>query len=176
MEISIKPVTPETCYLYCNLGIKAYKEHYLHLWKNSDPSPYIQKSFTLDVVDSELKDISSNLFLIYTGEKAIGILKIIKDASIAPYSSKEAIFLEKIYLLNEFSGIGLGSRVLSWVETYSLNSNKKILWLETMQKGQALNFYLKNEYKILKATNHPMDEVLPDQKPMYVLFKKLKNT
>lgn len=176
MEIKIRPVTQESCPLYCNLGIKAYKEHYLHLWKNEDPSPYIQQSFTRDVVESELKDTSSYLFLIYAGDKAAGILKIIKDASIAPYTSKEAIFLEKIYLLNEFSGRGMGSQVLRWVEAYSIDLNKTILWLETMQKGQALNFYLKNEYKILKAKNHPMDEVLSDQKPMYVLFKKLKNT
>jgi len=176
MEINIRPVTPATCPLYCNLGIKAYKEHYLHLWKNSDPSPYIQKSFTMDMVNSELKDSSSYLFLIYSGDKAVGILKIIKDASIAPYSSKQAIFLEKIYLLNEYSGKGLGGHVLSWVETYSLNSNKKILWLETMQKGQALNFYIKNDFEILRAKNHPMKEVLLDHKPMYVLFKKLKNT
>lgn len=173
MEIKFESVSNETCQLYCNLGIKAYKEHYLHLWKNKDPTPYIKESFTIDVVKHELKDKSSALWLIYQGNKAVGILKLIKDAPIAPHISEETIFLEKIYILNKFSGKGIGSLALSWVEKYSLDSNKQLLWLETMQQGPALNFYLKNGYEILKEKQLKFEQVLEKQKPMYVLMKKL---
>ncbi|MGB5203879.1 GNAT family N-acetyltransferase [Eudoraea sp.] len=173
MEIKFEAVASKTCELYCKLGIKAYKEHYLHLWKNNDPTPYIEESFTLDVVVNELKDNLSSLWLMYIGDTAVGILKLIKDAPIGPYNSKEATLLEKIYILNKFSGNGIGSLALSWVETYCQNSNKQVLWLETMQKGPALNFYLKNGYQILKEKQLKFDLVLDKQKPMYVLLKKI---
>jgi GNAT superfamily N-acetyltransferase len=173
MEIKFEAVSIETCQLYCNLGIKAYKEHYLHLWKNNDPTPYIEESFTTEVVRHELKDKSSSLWLIYLGNKAVGILKLIKDAPIAPNISKETVFLEKIYILNKYSGIGIGSLALGWVEKYCLNSNKHLSWLEAMQKGPALNFYLKNGYEILKEKQLKYEQVLEKQKPMYVLMKKV---
>ncbi|WP_297703548.1 GNAT family N-acetyltransferase [uncultured Eudoraea sp.] len=174
MEIKFEAVTSETCELYCKLGIKAYKEHYLHLWENNDPTPYIEESFTLDVVRHELKDNSSSLCLIYKGDTAVGILKLINGAPIKQYNSKEAILLEKIYILNEFSGFGIGSLALRWVEKYCLNSNKQLIWLETMQIGPALKFYLKNGYNILKIKQLKFDQVLDKQKPMFVLMKKVK--
>jgi len=173
MEINFEAVSNETCQLYCNLGIKAYREHYLHLWKNNDPTPYIEESFTLEVVRHELNDKSSALWLINQGNKAVGILKLIKDAPIALHISKENIFLEKIYILNKFSGKGIGSLALGWVEKYCIDSNKHLLWLETMQQGPALNFYLKNGYEILKEKQLKYEQVLEKQKPMYVLLKKV---
>ncbi|MGB5385759.1 MAG: GNAT family N-acetyltransferase [Eudoraea sp.] len=174
MEIKFETVTNDTCELYCKIGIKAYKEHYLHLWKNNDPTPYIEESFTIDVVRHELKDNLLSHWLIYKGDTAVGILKLIKDAPIGPFNLKESILLEKIYILNKFSGKGIGSLALSWVEIYCLNSNKQVLWLEAMQKGLALNFYLKNGYHILKAKQLKFDLVLDKQKPMYVLWKKIR--
>lgn len=174
MDIKFEAVTSKTCELYCKIGIKAYKEHYLHLWKNNDPTPYIEESFTIDVVRYELKDNSSSLWLIYKGDTAIGVLKLIKDAPTGSHTSREAILLEKIYILNKFSGLGIGSLALSWVEKYCLNSDKQVLWLEAMQKGPALNFYLKNGYHILKEKQLKFDLVLDKEKPMYVLLKKIK--
>ena len=174
MEIKFEAVASVNCELYCKIGIKAYKEHYLHLWENNDPTPYIEESFTTDVVRHELKDNPSSLWLIYNGDTAVGILKLIKGAPIEPYNSKEALLLEKIYILNEFSGLGIGSLALNWIETYCLNSDKQVIWLETMQIGPALNFYLKNGYHILNVKQLKFDQVLDKQKPMFVLLKKVK--
>lgn len=173
MEIKFEAVSNKTCQLYCELGTKAYKEHYLHLWKNNDPAPYIKESFTIDVVKDELKDNSASLWLIYRGNTAVGILKLIKDTPIASHTSKETVLLEKIYILNKFSGKGIGSFTLSWVETYCLKANRQVLWLETMQKGAALNFYLKNGYHIIREKQLKFDQVLENQKPMFVLSKKV---
>jgi GNAT superfamily N-acetyltransferase len=172
MEIKFEAVTNENCHLYCKLGIRAYKEHYLHLWKNNDPSPYIKKSFRPDIVKCDLKDTTTFLLIIYAGKKAVGILKLIKDFPFSTHTIKDSVFLEKIYLINEFSGKGIGSIVLKWVETYCLDSGKNMVWLETMQKGPALNFYLKNGYHIIKEKQLEFDQVLDEQKPMYVLLKK----
>lgn len=174
MEIKFEAVSNETSQLYCKLGIKAYKEHYLHLWKNNDPTPYIEESFTIDVVRHELNDNLSSLWLIYKEDTAVGILKLIKDTPTGSHTTKESLLLEKIYILNKFSGNGIGSLALSWVETYCKNWNKQVLWLETMQKGPALNFYLKNGYHILNEKQLKFDQVLDNQKPMYVLLKKVK--
>ena len=146
----------------------------MHLWKNNDPSPYIKESFTIDVVKDELKDNSASLWLIYRGNTAVGILKLIKDTPITSHTSKETVLLEKIYILNKFSGKGIGSLTLSWVETYCLKANRQVLWLETMQKGAALNFYLKNGYHIIREKKLNFDQVLEKQKPMYILSKKVK--
>ncbi|WP_019668471.1 GNAT family N-acetyltransferase [Eudoraea adriatica] len=174
MEIKIEEVSNKTCRLYCKLGTKAYKEHYLHLWQNNDPAPYIEKSFTIDVVKDELKDNSVSLWLIYHENTAVGILKLIKDAPIASHASKEVVLLEKIYILHKFSGKGIGSFALRWVETYCLKANRQLIWLETMQKGAALNFYLKNGYHIIREKKLKFDQVLEKQKPMYILYKKVK--
>ena len=54
--VTLVPVNHDNLTIYLTIGIKSYRENYLHLWENEDPTPYISNGFTSDVVERELQD------------------------------------------------------------------------------------------------------------------------
>ncbi len=172
-KVKILPLTEQLFKGYIEVGTIAYNQHYQHLWKNKNGTPYIKSSFTLLVLKREMQDANTELFLIKNKNTSIGILKLDLDASLNSYSKKKALLLDKIYLLKEHSGKGVGKKILDFAETRARLLNKKILWLDTMKSGPALKFYLKNGFEIYGETKLRFSETLEAERPMYILVKKI---
>ena len=80
---------------------------------------------------------------------------------------------EKIYLLKAHSGQGLGKKVLQWIENHAKSLNKKVVWLDTMQKGNPILFYQKNGYVVKRESEVILPRVKPSEKAMWILTKRL---
>lgn len=171
--IHFEPLNKKKYQTYIEVGIKAYNQHYLHLWPNENSKPYIESSFTLEVLAKEESDNNTILYLIQLNGKAVGIFKITLNSKLDVYTQQEALYVDKIYILNEFSGQGIGEKILQFVQLRAEAMGKKIIWLDTMQKGPALHFYLKNGFKIHSETNIIFDTVIPEESLMWVMTKEL---
>ncbi len=163
------PLTAELISTYNSVGTSSYRQHYLHLWTNRNPTQYIEKSFTTQVVASEIKDSNLGLFLIEEKGEVAGILKLVIDAPTEGYTGRQSLMLEKIYILKSHSGQGLGKKCIRFVIDLTESMGKKILWLCTMKKGRALEFYLDLGFEIFGEKLLPFPNVLDDQRPMYKL-------
>jgi GNAT superfamily N-acetyltransferase len=171
--IYLEELTPETFNDYCDIGKQAYTEHYLHLWPNADPTPYFVSSFTIAVLDDELKNRNTRLYIIRKGTTGIGILKLVKDKGVHTHPPEVSMLLEKVYVLNEYTGQGSGLEILKLVETYAKSLGKTILWLEAMKKGRAFSFYKQHGFSIVQEKELPFKESLPEERGMYILKKEL---
>jgi len=171
--IHFEPLTAKRFTTYIEVGIKAYSQHYLHLWPGKDATPYIESSFTISVLQQEDFDENTRLFIINFNSKAVGILKFTINCKLTPFSEKEALYLDKIYILNEYSGKGIGKRVLQFVLLRAKKFQKNILWLDTMQNGPALQFYIKNGFEIYSEKLLYFPTMLENERPMFVLTKKV---
>lgn len=170
--VHFEPITPETYTSYIEVGTQAYNQHYLHLWLNGNSSPYIEGSFTMAVLEKEDDDDNTILYRILSNQKAVGVLKITLNAALASFSKKEALYIDKIYILNEYSGKGIGKKALQFVTLRAKKMQKEIVWLDTMQKGPALDFYVKNGFEIHSENRVPYKEVLDEEGLMWIVMKK----
>ncbi len=173
IKVTLEPVTVSNLEKYIAVGIKSYGEHYLHLWENNDPTPYISHGFTNEVVERELQDPNALNYLINWNNKTVGILKLVKNCGIDEITDKDALKAEKIYLLKEHSGKGIGKQVLQLIEDTARDLNKKIVWLDAMQKGNPVRFYQKNGFTIKRESEVMLPNVKPAEKAMWILTKKL---
>ncbi len=123
-----------------------YPEHYTHIWKNEDPSYYINLSFTEKAFAKDFKIKNIVYFLIEKNSKRLGLLKIRRDQEIQGYTKTEALQLEKIYLLKESIGLGIGKKGVDFTKNYAMKLNKKVIWLDVMTTSPALTFYQKNGF------------------------------
>lgn len=171
--IQIIPLTPDLFEQYIRLGKASYSQHYLHLWENQDPSAYFENAFRPEVVKQEWEDPGVRLFLIYLNAKPAGILKIILEKIIGKENEISCLFLERIYLLSEFTGKGVGKEALRFSESLARKNNRQYVCLEAMQKGPALRFYEKNGYRILGAKNLHFPGSVEEERPMYILGKEI---
>lgn len=172
-KIHLEPVTPSNLEVYLEVGTQSYCEHYLHLWENEDPTPYISVGLTKNVVSRELTDPNALLYLIQQDQTTVGILKLVKDCGIDEITPVDALKAEKIYFLKVYSGKGFGKQVLQFIEGLAKGHNKKYVWLYAMQKGNPIHFYQKQGYKIKRESEVELPNAKPSEKAMWVLTKEL---
>lgn len=172
-KIELVPVTLANLDTYLEVGTTSYCQHYLHLWENEDPSPYINYGLTKAVVLRELEDPNALNYLINHGNTTVGILKLVRDCGIDELTDEEALKAEKIYFLKEHSGKGFGKQVLQYIEEMARELGKKYVWLDTMQKGNPILFYQKNGYTIKRESAVVLPNAKPEERPMWILTKSL---
>ena len=172
--IHFEPLTEQSYAEYIAIGTKAYQQHYLHLWPNQDASPYLKSSFTQAVLEKEALDDNTVLYIIRWNKEAVGIFKITLQAPLKNSTAKASLCVNKIYVLKEYSGKGIGKKVLQFATLRAKELKKEMVWLDTMQKGPALHFYLKNGFEIHSETTVQLPTVLEDEKLMWILTKTMK--
>lgn len=160
--------------MYRSLGNTAYRQHYTYLWENKDPSPYLEHSFSEDALIRQLQDGETELGIISADGRPVGIFKLIYNCQISPFSGSESVLLEKLYLLEQATSQGYGKEVLELLEGKLLLLNRRVIWLDTMQKGRALAFYLNHGFVIYGKKNLSYPTILASEKPMFILAKELK--
>jgi GNAT superfamily N-acetyltransferase len=171
--IKFEPLVPLLYDDYIKIGTTAYNQHYRHLWPYGDTSTYIENSFTKEVLLKEEKDENTALYLLKMKDDYVGILKITLDMAIAKLNKSEALYLDKIYIQNEFTGLGIGRETLKFIEIKARELSKKAIFLGAMQNGPALSFYLANNFSIIDTTKVPFKNVIEKEKPMFILLKKV---
>lgn len=151
---------------------QSYEEHYLHLWKDNG-ARYISETISESIFQEWVKN-NSNIFLkVVVEDEIVGYIKLNKNRDVNGNHSSNNLELDKIYLIQKFSGKGLGTYCLEEIESIARKLNTKIIWLKVMANNQAVQFYLKNGYAIIGDTKleHPM--VIPEHSSMYVMSKSL---
>ncbi|GMN09499.1 hypothetical protein MTsPCn9_00450 [Croceitalea sp. MTPC9] len=173
MEVNLEPVTLSNIEFYISVGIQSYKEHYLHLWKNQDPSPFINAHLTKESVVQTLNDSKQLFYLIKANEFNAGILNLTLDSDKEPCIPKKNLLLNKIYILQSYSGKGIGSKTLSFVHELAKRHEKDSVWLYAMKKGKPIRFYKKHKYRIVKESYIELPNVLETEKEMWLMERKL---
>src|SRR5215831_15301327 len=96
-DIQIRRIGAEDAALLNDVAIRAYSDHYLHLWYD-EGRWYIKKSFSTKNLVRELEDANAWFYLIYFNEIAVGFLKLNIDAPLEKEENMNALELERIYL------------------------------------------------------------------------------
>lgn len=172
-SISIVPLSQETLNIYVRVGRKAYEQHYLDVWENQDASSYVQSSFSAKAVGDDLKNNKNDLFIIHSEKKPVGVLKIVVNQPVASFAPKEALLLEKIYLLKEHAGKGIGKKAIQFVVDHAKQLGKKVLWLDVMDSSPAFRFYLKNGFVEVGQKTLDLPGIKQNEKGMHILMKIL---
>lgn len=173
MNLNFIAVNEQNLAQYINVGIQSYKEHYLHLWENSDPAPFINAFLTKEFVNNALKDSCQLFYVITADQKDVGILNITLDAKKGFFLSPKNLLLNKIYLLKEHSASGIGSKALDFVHNIAQSLQKEVVWLYAMKRGKPMQFYKKHGYQIVQDAFIELPHVLEHEKEMWLMAKKM---
>ena len=173
MEVIFNPVSNANIDSYISVGIQSYKEHYLHLWQDQDPSPFINKYLTKQSVIEGINNQKQLFYIVKVNKENAGILNITIDSEKEKSICKHNLLLNKIYLLNSFSGKGVGSKTIDFVNQLALEYKKDSILLYAMKKGKPLDFYKKHGYQIIKEAFIDLPRVLNKEKEMWLMKLKL---
>ncbi|MDQ3321488.1 MAG: GNAT family N-acetyltransferase [Acidobacteriota bacterium] len=114
------------------IGIDSYLPHYAHLWKENNAEWYLNKCFGDEFLQNELADANIEYYIISAEEKNIGILKLVLRKPLPDSDIENALYLEKIYFIKEWTGKGVGRELINFTFERAGELNRECVWLVAM--------------------------------------------
>jgi len=125
--------------------------------KDNDPSDfkdYIEKAFSKETISKELLNPDCNFFFVHNDREIVAYFKLNVGTAQTDVKLKDSLELERIYVLSQFQGLGLGKQILDYIKGLSIERGKRMLWLGVWEENKrAINFYKRQGFQ--KFGTHP---------------------
>ena len=156
------------------LVTRVYTPVYKHLWKNEDCNWYLNRFYSKENLQKELKEDAEYYFVIYNS-KYVGIIRIQYNKPLIGFSKKSTVYFNRIYLGSEAQGKGVAKAIFNWVELQAKRKGENSIWLKCMDsQQQALHFYTKQDYKHIGNSHLDFDILNKGLNGIYIFWKSLK--
>ena len=125
-----------------DLSISTFIDTYGHLNKQENIDRHLDRAFNKERLLYELNDPNVHYHFLCSDDKVIGFIKLNCLDSQTEVVPEENIELERIYLLNEYKGKGLGRKLIEKAIVVCQELHYKKLWLGVWKKNpNAVLFY-----------------------------------
>jgi ribosomal protein S18 acetylase RimI-like enzyme len=143
---------------------KAFIQAFTANNKPENVKAYLDEAFTLEQFQEEYQNEGSTFFKLVSGTQIIGYTKVNLTPAQTDVHDPESLEIARLYLLDEFIGLGLGKMLLEQAIDFAKEKQKKYIWLGVWEHNpRAISFYERNGFE--KFSSHPFpfgDEVQTD--------------
>ncbi|MFN3298647.1 MAG: GNAT family N-acetyltransferase [Sediminibacterium sp.] len=117
-----------------------------------DLNKYLQEQLSLNKLVEELNNNYSEFYFASENERVIGYLKLNWEKAQTELIDEAAFEIERIYILKEYFGKGLGQFILDHAIIIGKAHQPTFIWLGVWEKNsRAIRFYEKNGFKIFSS-------------------------
>ena len=115
------------------IGVASYIPHYAHLWKPRGLEWYLERCFGEEFLQREIVDPNVEYYIISSADnRNIGVLKLVLQKRVPDSSVENALYLEKIYFVKEWTGKGVGRDAMNFTFERAADLNRECVWLVAM--------------------------------------------
>ena len=167
--IVISKAKLEDSKILSKLSIASFLPAHGHSASKKDIDEYVSKSFSEVSFKKELEDKNNLYYLIYYKNEIAGYSKIVLNDSCKEITSKNITYMSRLYLLEEYYGLGLGKKIFDF-NLSICKENKQVgirlkVWVENQK---AINFYTKNGFKIIGKSDFKISET--HSNPNHIMY------
>ncbi len=125
--------------------------------KDNDPDDfqdYIQKAFSSEKLEKELKNPNSIFYFVHDAKTLVGYFKLNIGNAQTDVHDEHSIELERIYVVQEYQGKKIGAQMLAKILDLGRKHDKGFLWLGVWEHNpKAIRFYQRQGFQ--KFGEHP---------------------
>ncbi len=144
MSLTIRQATTSDVSIISALGITTCYEAYFELDPSPDLADYCVNFFSLEQIRSEIEDANSTFFIAELGGKAVGYAKLREGKKIECLLGKNAIEVQRIYILEKMKGKRIGKALMEKCFEIAQEKSYETIWLGVWDKNlKAIKFYEK---------------------------------
>lgn len=168
---SIRKCTVQDLDSLCKISIETFYQTFADSNTEENMTAYLDSAYNKEKLYEELCNPDSSFFFIYVDESLAGYLKTNEYPSQTDINDVDSLELERIYILKDFQGAGLGQDLLEHTISIATEHGKKYIWLGVWEHNErAKHFYQKNGFYRIGAHSFIVgDDVQTD----YVMRKDL---
>ena len=172
MSIRIKAFGSSEVETLAQLSIETFIESHGRIADEEDIQAYIDLNFSLKKLTEALQDSRTFFNKIYVNDQIAGYSKLIINEPHPLSQVTPVAKFERLYLLKDFYGMGLGEKLLEHNIEIAQTHNQKGLWLFVWTENKkGLQFYQKSNFKSIGQHNFKISE--QHSNPNYVMLKTL---
>ena len=172
-RITIKKLSAADASILSTVALKAYSDHYLHLWYDGGQW-YMNKFFSPQQLQTELQDPNAAFYLACHNGVPAGFLKLNINTSYPGEYDNNALELERIYLNKEATGKGIGKALAELTFAIAKENNRKLVWLKAMDTShESIAFYKKMGFEITGRYTLPHEKMKEALRGMVIMTKFL---
>lgn len=154
MNLDLRRCTVENLEILRALSIQTYYETFAHLNTAEHMNAYLNDAFATEKLYWECNHPGSLFKLLYADEKLAGYLKVNEAAAQTDLNDRASLEIQRIYVLKEFQGQGLGKYLMKQAIEEAIARQKTYVWLGVWEKNEkAIQFYKKCGF--YKIGTHP---------------------
>lgn len=172
MEVKIRPIGLAEVESLAQLSRNTFIESHGHSAEEKHIQHYLNLNFSLEKLSRDLQDSRIFFNKVYVNDELAGYSKLIINEANA-FSRLEPIAkFERIYLLKDFYGLGLGELLLEHnIEIAKLHKQKGLWLFVWTENEKGLRFYQKSKFTPIGRYDFKISE--QHSNPNYVMLKEL---
>lgn len=159
------------------IGIQTFTETFSSENSEENMTEYLQNNLSAEKLRIELNDKNSEFYFAKHNGKVVGYLKVNIGESQTERKVKNALEIERIYVIKEYYGKKVGQFLYNKALELALEKNLENVWLGVWEQNlRAIRFYEKNGFivfdkHIFKLGNDEQTDIMMKRK----LNKKANN-
>ena len=147
--IEIKKATLSDLEVIQKISIQTFIETFAAVNTPENIANYIKDSLNTEQLTAELNNANSQFYVAYSNTEAVGYLKINFGDAQTETINKNALEVQRIYVLQNFHGKNIGQLLLDEVKNIAQSTNVEYIWLGVWEENhRALRFYAKNRFVV----------------------------
>ena len=145
--MNIKKVSLKDLDTLKEIGKLTFIETFTSVNSQENMTDYLGKGFSTEKLQTELTNKDSEFYFVELKGKVIGYLKVNVGESQTEVKLKNALEIERIYVLKEYHGKKVGQLLYEKALELAKVKNVEYVWLGVWQENsRAIRFYKKNGF------------------------------
>jgi ribosomal protein S18 acetylase RimI-like enzyme len=152
MSLEIRRAEPKDAEAVALLGRITFAETFGSLFQNhaDDLRSYLDHTFNVANIRRSLVEPDNRYWLALVDELPVSYAKLKFPSPVGPLGGAEVAQLQKIYVLREFVGHGIGKRMLHAVIDDARSLRIARVWLDVLKENaRAIRFYERERFRPL---------------------------
>ncbi|MBK8443785.1 MAG: GNAT family N-acetyltransferase [Sphingobacteriales bacterium] len=146
-NIEIKNVTLDHIAALQHITRQTFYETFAADNNEADMIKYLQEALSVEQLTAELNNEYSDFYFAMLNDNVIGYLKLNFGGAQTELQEKNALEIERIYVLKEFHGKNVGQLLYEKAMAIARQKNYDYVWLGVWEKNlRAIQFYKKNGF------------------------------
>lgn len=150
--IHIRKAEAQDCHTIVDLGKKTFVETYAEVGANEALEAYVRQKFSPEKIEEELGNPSSRFYIGFVNDIAVAFTKLRNDRKAKGLEGRNAIEVERIYVLKEYQGVKVGKEMMEECKRLAAEEKYDTIWLQVWQRNsKAIQFYQKLGFVVFET-------------------------
>ncbi|MDO6813472.1 GNAT family N-acetyltransferase [Tenacibaculum soleae] len=152
--IKITKANTSQAKLFSKISVPSFLTAHGHSAPPKDMDAYIANNFKESDFIEELETPENEYYLLEYESQTAGYSKIIFNKTCKDVTAKNITYMSRLYLLEEFYGLGLGKKLFDFNVALCKENNQSGIWLNVwVENKKAIQFYKKVGFTIVGETD-----------------------